>query len=314
MNRGESVKIQLLAYELDTSSSDLTEAIYAARSAGPPPGSNDKQKQKHFFRFLVDNLFDVLEDQSQNGRITTGADVLNVFTVPEFYFKDRQNLPFDSDIYADGKAYLENRFNGINNLVVYAGSAWWWEQVQTPTGPNAAIHNTAPVLSNGTLVCDWNKKFLSPIDGLGDPSANWGPATHWDANSDAITPLYVGSPNPYFTVTVNGVSVTLGVEVCLDHAKKYLKNHNTGHLDAHVLVCAGMPPKLAALACRTGGVFLRCEGGGGWGRQRSNAGTFDGTHLPVNVNAATYDSLASRPQGIDERVKIYDPITINGPS
>jgi hypothetical protein len=315
MRNGESVRVQHMAYEVDTSSSAKMEEIYAARSAGPPAGSTDQQKQIHFFHFLVDHMFDIFQYQSQNGRLTAAADLVTVFAVPEFYFKDRQNLPFDQAVYTDGKTYLTNKFNGLQNLLVFAGSTWWWEQMVGPDGmPNAAIHNSAPILWNGALACEWNKRFLSRLDGLGNPDANWGPATHWDQKIESASPLYDGSPSPIFTITVNGVSVSFGVEVCLDHYKQTLKGFSDGHLDAHVLICAGMYAIPQALACRVGGAFLRCEGGRGFGGVRSNAGVRTGLAVPADAASATYDSVQNRAKNPDEQVRIYNALTLTGPS
>jgi hypothetical protein len=332
MKAGESIEIHYIAYEVDTHDSTKMESIYGAIGGSIPPGLSDEEKQQHYFHFLVDHIRHIITYQVDQGLIEpANPNRLTIFATPEFYFKDRSCLPFNQAVFNEGRQYMAQKFNGFGNLLIFAGSVWWWEKMEDAQGNvNAAIHNSAPIFYQNTNILNWNKKFLSSIDGLGNPNANWGPATHWDRCIKTATPLYDGNPHPYFTVEVNGIEVNLGIEVCLEHCNKYLQQSNS-YLDVHMLVCAGIPePNSAALACRESGVFLRCDGGSSdavWNSPPPKAGQpmYNGNRsncgvrskglvgIPKNEPSKAYKSLANRPEKVDERVLIYNPITIKMP-
>lgn len=331
MKNHESLQVQYIAYEVDTHDSTRLEQLYAhwvnsryAVVVNPPAGfSSDQKAQWSYFQFLTENLRQIILHHGGCGHIdTVSQGMLAVFAAPEFYFKDRGNQPFDEAVYRAGLTYLNQRLSGLGNLIIFAGSIWWWERYQGPNGANATIHNTVPVFFQGQNILNWNKKFLSNIDGLGQANANWGPSTHWDTVTQQAlgVALEQNGASPVVVVNVGGVAVSLGVEVCLEHCYAYLRNHNNGHLDIHMLVCAGIPkPSPAALANRAGGLFLRTDGGiAGAGypydNNRSNCLQSAVGGALVAVAGTAYPSLPDRPSMPDERLMVYPPVTLNGPS
>ncbi|MHC4248402.1 MAG: hypothetical protein ACYS9X_04675, partial [Planctomycetota bacterium] len=152
-------------------------------------------------------------------------------------------------------------------------------------GYTSVIYNTVPVAHRGRIIFTHQKMHLSGIDGLlgySDRSKNYsalkvGKAVNerrpldkdkqvWNWWIDGLKEtLEKTDDNGLFYV--NGLLV--GVEVCLDHLYKELRNacaklpsaRAREGTDLHLLVAAGMEADKASVAARPGGLLLRCDGG-----------------------------------------------------
>jgi hypothetical protein len=339
MKKNETIQVQFAAFEIDTFDSTLMENILG----GPVDGKlRDDEQQRKYFQFVTSHVRSVVDtvvlatDKYYSDNKPRNPDLLTIFAAPEFLFKDRRSLPFNEGVVDDGLEYMAQAFSGLRNVLVVPGSIWSWEKVTTRDGPNAAIHNSVPVFYEGKLVHTWNKKNLSSIDGLGDPRRNWGPSTHWDRAKDQQgNPRFEtkrsGDADPYLDIQVNGKSLRVGLEVCLDHLLHTLKDKDPGGIDAHLLLCCGISqPSIVPnhIVARPGGLFLRCEGSRDdddqkknntriFGGTRSNCGVVGSRNLtgvPGNVSSKAHDSTKKRSAGLDERLVIYAETTLTGPS
>jgi hypothetical protein len=175
-----------------------------------------------------------------------GDDGVHILVAPEYYFNPRgeigkvykQQGPLavsrseKHDIYA-GLKKISSR---AGKLVIVAGSIFYTKT--TSSGLRGL--NVCPVLRNGRFL---TKNYKAQDDG------NLSKGTD-DAEYTSK------ASNPCFTV--NGVR--FGVEVCMDHADRTLKNFlNGGSVDVHILISDGVTPDNSRIAAKTGGYVIHCD-------------------------------------------------------
>jgi len=259
------MKIQMIAYEVDTHNTTKLAAILAAKGIRA-----EEMEEAQYFDQQVNVLRDLIRSHVQP---LTGADRLTIFSVPEFFFKYRNGLPYGRSTFFNSLEYLSSISQAFPRVMIVAGTIWWMEPASTG---QATVHNTVPILYGGRLIHSWQKERLSGIDGL-----NQGPEV-WDRWSEEGGRILEESQDPFFQVTVNGTLIRLGVEICLDHLTlrnqttnlvthrgvlrtKYLaaNGDNGAGVDIHLLVAAGMSPQSENITSRHDGLFFRVDGGNG---------------------------------------------------
>lgn len=265
--------VQLFAYEIDTHNQDVINAALRARGADP-----DEMTQEQYFTLQANLQRDFIVSQVVP-QISDG--VLPVFLAPEFFFKWRDDLPYDRTAFFNSIDYLMSLSAAYPEVLWVLGTVWW----QEPHCPGQVmVHNSALILQKGKLLHSWQKERLSEIDGL-----TQGPEV-WDRWDLAETRILEETQNPFFTADIpGGGSLSCGIEICLDHltlagppvSVGVLRNlYSDAHpnpdqgagVDLHILTAAGMPIQPENIVARSEGVFLRCDGGNG-ANPRSNSVT-----------------------------------------
>jgi hypothetical protein len=191
------------------------------------------------FGMAVDQVSSLLK------RMAGGAGVY-LLVAPEYYFNPRgtigkhykQDGPLAVDRSEKHDIYkgLKKISSRAGKLVIVAGSIMYTKT--TSSGTQGL--NVCPVLQNGRFL---TKNYKAQDDGY----LAKGPvdATYTSKASD-----------PCFTV--NGVS--FGIEVCMDHASKTLKNFlNGGTVDVHILVSDGVTPDNFRIAAKANGHVIHCD-------------------------------------------------------
>lgn len=221
---------------------------------------------------------------------------LNVFVVPEFYFRPPTSgrLLYQGDTYP--LASSNTIFNALHGMFRDAGFTDWlfvlgtvlWnndfaDRVPAPGAgtPREQVHysNSAVVVTGGPkgqlfLV---EKKIPSRIDGI--PKIEYQPGVPVAAgptNDPGLRPVFQQwKVRKEHVIDANGV--TIGVEVCLDHDERVLRDvveawgTNEGPpafpgVQLQILTAGGMTANRASFAMRKGGYLLRNDGAGSGGR------------------------------------------------
>ncbi|MFD1344779.1 hypothetical protein, partial [Litorisediminicola beolgyonensis] len=255
--------VQLFSFDIDTSDQTAINTILAGHGVDPADLSEEESLtlQANLQRDMI----------KAHVAPHVAHDVLPVFLAPEFFFKRADTLPYRRDTFFNIQPYLNTISASFPEVLWCLGTVWWQEPQKSG---QAMVHNSALILQNGRLLHSWQKERLSQIDGL-----RRGPEI-WDRHDVAEARVLEASQDPFFTAAVpGGATVAAGIEICLDHLTldgppvspgvlrtHYLNAHPTGHgagVDLHILTAAGMPVQPENIVSRDGGVFLRCDGGGG---------------------------------------------------
>lgn len=250
-----TVKTFYIAYVIDTYDTVEVEKACNATKA---------KTALEYAKFQVDHLakvFDakvkeVIKDNPEDFKPT--AKSLVICTAPEFYFKDRKGVPYSSSDMIELMEYMKAKMPARDDVMIFPGTIWWWTSTNknpldfTTTKP--AIHNTLPVLLNKKYIHTWQKENLSQIDGL------WDDCQQWDRDNKAIKAILDKTQVPVFEHNADGVTISIGLEICLDHALGVLKAKAPKDLDLHILIACGMPADGGKIAAKDGGVFIRCDG------------------------------------------------------
>jgi hypothetical protein len=193
---------------------------------------------------------------------------LKIFIVPEFYFRP-DKAAIASNSYADNVA---NRiFQTLNSMFSHTDFNDWlfvcgtviWDTSNDTFAKTKLYFNTAVVVEGGKTnsIHIVEKKLPSRIDGV--PPTFYGPGVE----PDVKLIFNSWSANRYRVFNVSGLS--FGIEVCLDHGIKVLKNvlnkweRNEGlpqTIKFHLLTAGGMPIDPDAVAAKKGGYILRNDG------------------------------------------------------
>ncbi len=257
-------RIQLFAHEIATNDTSKVNAALVARGLHPAAMAP----------------LDLLRAQGavQAALITThvvptaDTTALPIFMAPEFFFKSHDGLPYDRSTFFNGVDALATLSRSFPRVVWCPGTVWWQEPAK---GGQALVHNTALVIHDGKVLHSWQKERLSGIDGLKKDGTE-----AWDRWKPEYAHVLEATQSPFFQLpaTAQQASIPAGLEVCLDHLtlesgtnpqgvlrQAYTGPKGTGGagLDVHLLVAAGMRTQPENVVARSGGYFLRIDGGKG---------------------------------------------------
>jgi hypothetical protein len=310
-------RIQLFAHEIATNDTATVNAALVARGCNPATMSpTELLKQQAQLQA------DLITQQ-----VLPKADptALPIFMAPEFFFKAYDGLPYDRATFFNGSEALKDLSRGFPDVLWCVGTIWWQEP--TKAG-QALVHNTALLIRGGVIVHSWQKERLSGIDGLKEDGTE-----AWDRWKPEYAHVLDDTQHPVFRLPAlaGQPAASAGIEVCLDHLtlnsgphpegvlrRAYLEDNGTqgGGLDVHLLVAAGMPTQSENVVAKSGGYFLRIDGGGGAsprsqcrrvGRQGASAPAALRQWAPTFVDsAATY--VGNDP---DNRLAIYPAVDIS---
>jgi hypothetical protein len=198
------------------------------------------------------------------------ADILKVFVAPEFFFRSSNGQQDGTGHYTMFEALtardivrravlFDSEFNDwlvVPGTVIYCQSLA--NKAQTPVIFNEAWAFARSTATTPKVDLTCQKQYFSDIDDL---DSGLAPMTFGGALSTLVD--YVD----HQVFTVGGR--TVGLEVCLDHRRRSLKNTVTtlgspvpNGVDLHLLPACGMETIPGSVAARTNGYFLRCNGNG----------------------------------------------------
>jgi hypothetical protein len=246
--------------------------IPAGTVSKPPLLRGEVEKLGKDAKTRVERLINVLKYAHM--RITEDDEnTLKIFMVPEFYFRSGfEKGPYTFAQYRAIKSVLrETLADGVlfKNWLIVAGTiVWKFDQKEISkrisNNPKYKIYfNTAlfiKPLIKGVKETGTIEKFkASPIDGisLDDENTMWA-SKHWPEKYSGER----AKEKHFFNVG----TLKLGLEVCMEHGGKLLRAYNRTPdtdikpLDLQLLIAAGMPIDLGAIAIKSKGFILRNDG------------------------------------------------------
>lgn len=259
----------------------------------PLPDARKGLPEDAYIRML--RLASVVEQTRHRLALRPPPGVLNVFVVPEFYFRppalgrelyhgDTYPLQSSNTIFTA----LHSMFKGeaFRDWLFVLGTVLWnndyADRASAPGAgtPRKEVHysNTAVVVTGGPQGEQFlvEKKVPSHIDGI--PEIEYLPGVPESAgptNDPGLKPVFEQwHVRKGHVIDANGVSV--GVEVCLDHHKQVLRHvvedwkrfefpPKLRGVQLQILTAGGMVAQADAVAARTGGYVLRNDGAGSGG-------------------------------------------------
>ncbi|HEY9432527.1 MAG TPA: hypothetical protein VI260_13775 [Blastocatellia bacterium] len=227
---------------------------------------NRVQRLLDVFNWAVESIpYDKLGYKQEPDPLRTNqTETLKVFIVPEFYFRST----------ADG--YSWNTLTNILECLKQSFGDWRFDDWLIVPGTicshqdaeksdKGAFFNTASVIRGGrtgsmTFV---HKKVRSNIDGVPDELID-------GARDPKFLPI-LGSWKEQKERLFEFDGITFGLDVCLDHSLKALKNTainwpdnengvSAPAIDVHLITSCGMSIKTESVAARAGGCVMLCDG------------------------------------------------------
>lgn len=249
------VKTFFVCFVIDTyATTEVEKACGAAKAKTPLDYA--KLQVDYLAKVYDAGVKDILKDHPDDFK--KGAKSLIICTAPEFYFKDRKGVPYSSSVLIELMEYMKTKMPARADVMILPGTIWWWTSTNknpldfTTTKPT--IHNTLPVLLNKKFIHTWQKENLSDIDGL------WDDCQQWDRKNKDVKAILDKTQIPVFEHKVDDTAISIGLEICLDHAYGVLKAKAPKDLDIHMLIACGMEADTTKIASKDGGIFLRCDG------------------------------------------------------
>ncbi|HEX4418775.1 MAG TPA: hypothetical protein VH165_12780 [Kofleriaceae bacterium] len=304
-------KIQFVAYEIDTHNTAKLNAILSAKGADP-----SEMTEQEYFTLQANELRDRLREVTPQ----LDSTALTVFMAPEFYFKYQNGKPYSRTTFFNVGPYMEMISEAFPEVLWVPGTVWWSEPAKQDT---MTVHNTALVYHHGKLIRSWQKERLSTIDGL-----NAGPEV-WDRWELEHERILEATQDPFFLASHGMDTLHVGIEICLDHRTLdresppsygvlrtlYPKNYPEGRgVDIHLLTAAGMPMYPENVVARSGGVFLRCDGGKDPETRSSCVLVARSGNTPDALLEWAPILTLGKPTWIgsdlDNRVAVYPPVTV----
>jgi hypothetical protein len=242
-------KIQLVAYEIDTHHTTTLDEI------------SEKAYFTHQANELRDRLCEVTDQLDPTA--------LTIFLAPAFYFKYGHGKPYSRTAFYHVRLYMAMLSAEFPDVLWVPGTVWWSEPAK-PDEDMVIVHNTALVYFQGQLIRTWQKERLSTLECL-----NAGPEV-WDRWEVEHARIVDETQEPSFLVCHERDPLHVGIEICLDHRTLdqkeapsygalrtfYAKHYPHGRgVDIHLHTTVGVPIHPENVVARSGGLFLRCDGG-----------------------------------------------------
>ena len=308
-------RIQLFAHEIATNDSAKVNAALVARGLDPT-----SMAPLDLLRAQGAVQSDLIV---QHVLPAADATALPVFVAPEFFFKAHDGLPYDRATFFNGVDALTALSRAFPGVVWCPGTVWWQEPTK---GGQALVHNTALVIQDGKVLHSWQKERLSAIDGLKEDGTE-----AWDRWKPEYAHVLVATQSPFFELpaTAGQAAIAAGLEVCLDHLtlssgenpqgvlrQAYVGPQGPGGpgLDVHLLVAAGMRTQPENVVARSGGYFLRVDGGGGASPRSQCRKVTRAGSPPTNLTAWSPTFVDSTPTYVgadaDDRLAVYPAVDI----
>ncbi len=298
-------KAQLVAYEVPTLN------VTSPGTATSSPYSNDAigSLSDADARVRVQRMRDVALWAKDNATNLGGSDTLKVFIAPEFYFRSSADSYGSTSVITNLFAALLASFqtSDFADWLIVPGTAFW-SQADPDDDSRLLYFNTVFVVRGGTPVTLGSGDWSSAVPVIGNGITNQkGLMSHIDyATSGNRRQDQDGAVNAHFRTIIgdwawrkghlfrvkdvnngSGAPLTFGLEVCLEHARRYRDAENvTRHddtedegvlkgvlgdwsskeggsapaVDLHLVTSCGMDVDAPNVVARQNGYVMLCDG------------------------------------------------------